>query len=215
MKASVVIFFVLAIGLWLDQHIEVWGQPFVNLVVWLFYLRLLSKGERYERWGLIICVVYATGGELFLSLVWGLYEYRLSNVPLFVPPGHALLFTLGILVAPKMPAWIIWMVPALTIPYVFLALMTGLDTMGGLLFLIFLLCLGFGKAKKLYATMFILSLLLEIYGTWLGNWTWSFEAPWIGLTSANPPVSAGAFYCLLDLLVVVTVNGIRYRHLNG
>ena len=37
-------------------------------------------------------VAIATGVELFLSLVWGLYQYRWGNVPLFVPPGHGLLY---------------------------------------------------------------------------------------------------------------------------
>ena len=34
----------------------------------------------------------ATCVELFLSMVWGLYQYRWGNVPLFVPPGHGLLY---------------------------------------------------------------------------------------------------------------------------
>ena len=50
--------------------------------------------------------------------------------------------------------------------------------------------------------MFVLSLAMELYGTWLGNWTWSAQVPWLGLTADNPPIAAGAFYCVLDLLVV-------------
>jgi hypothetical protein len=26
--------------------------------------------------------------------------------------------------------------------------------------------------------------------------------PWLGLNTINPPIAAGAFYCVLDLLVV-------------
>jgi hypothetical protein len=50
--------------------------------------------------------------------------------------------------------------------------------------------------------MFVLSLVMELYGTWIGNWVWSPQVPWLGLTTVNPPVAAGAFYCVLDLLVV-------------
>jgi hypothetical protein len=89
------------------------------------------------------------------------------------------------------------------------AILSGFDTMGGILFLTFLFCLIFGEAKKLYATMFILSLILEIYGTWLGNWTWAYDVPWLGLTSTNPPACAGVFYCILDLLVVSTLKKIK------
>jgi hypothetical protein len=53
--------------------------------------------------------------------------------------------------------------------------------------------------------MFVLSLAMEIYGVWLGNWAWASEAPWLGFTTLNPPLAAGAFYCMLDMLVVATV----------
>jgi hypothetical protein len=49
--------------------------------------------------------------------------------------------------------------------------------------------------------MFVLSAAMELYGTWIGNWTWSRDVPWLGLRTLNPPVAAGAFYCVLDLLV--------------
>ncbi len=203
---AILIVFLLIIGLLIDQKIEYYGQTITNIVTWLFFLHLLKKGERVVQISLILCLFYATAGELFLSLVWGLYEYRLYNIPLFIPPGHALLFTLGILLAPKVPYWFVVAVPLITAFYVIFAFLSGLDTMGGILFLTFLICIVFGKAKKLYATMFILSLILEIYGTALGNWTWNMSVPVLGLTTTNPPVSAGAFYCLLDLLVVFSID---------
>jgi hypothetical protein len=36
---------------------------------------------------------------------------------------------------------------------------------------------------------------------------WAQEAPWLGFTTINPPLAAGAFYCMLDMLVVATVAG--------
>jgi len=196
------------IGLLIDQKIEFYGQIITNIVAWLVFFSLLQTSNRLERISLILCVIYATAGEIFLSLVWGLYEYRLNNIPLFVPPGHALLFTLGLLLAPKMHDWFIRVVPIFTAFYMTVAFITGIDTLGGILFITFLICLIFGEAKKLYATMFMLSMLLEIYGTTLGNWTWYLDVPVIALTTTNPPISAGTFYCLLDLLVIFTINAI-------
>ena len=46
---------------------------------------------------LVLCTLIAGFGEIILSLVWGLYDYQFSNLPLFVPPGHALLMTLGLI----------------------------------------------------------------------------------------------------------------------
>ena len=78
----------------------------------------------------------------------------------------------------------------------------GRDTLGPLLYLLFVACLYLSPSRRLYATMFLLALAMEIYGTWLGNWTWSRQVPWLGLAADNPPLAAGAFYCVLDLLVV-------------
>jgi len=64
-----------------------------------------------------------------------------------------------------------------------------------------------GRSSRLYAVMFVLSLAMEVYGTWLGNWAWADQAPWLGWTTTNPPLAAGAFYCMLDMLIVATVAG--------
>ena len=45
------------------------------------------------------------------------------------------------------------------------------------------------------------ALALELYGTWLGNWTWAVDVPRLDLVTTNPPGAAGAFYCALDALV--------------
>lgn len=158
---------------------------------------------------LISCVVYATLGEIFLTLIWGLYEYRLANLPLFVPPGHALLFMLGTIAASRLRDWISWFVPLAAAPYMVFMLLSGTDTFGVLLYAMFLLCVVFGRARKLYAVMFVLALAMEIFGTTTGNWTWVSTTPWLGLATVNPPIAAGAFYCILDMLVIATVGAYR------
>ena len=196
-------------GLAFDQAAEFWGQTLTNIALWALLLRLLRGAEPEQRLSLGICVFYATLGEIFLSLVWGLYEYRLSNVPLFVPPGHAMLFVLGTILARHARDWIVWVVPLAATPFVLLLAVTGVGTLDALLFSLFLLCMLSGRASKLYAVMFVLSLAMEIYGTWLGNWTWATETPRLGLTTINPPLAAGAFYAILDMLVVATVTSLR------
>lgn len=196
---------VIAGGLALDQGMVFWGQTLTNLGIWTVFLYWLREAPPHDQLALAICVFYATLGEIFLSLVWGLYEYRLANVPLFVPPGHALLFMLGRILAERAPGWIQWFIPLASAPFVFVLAWTGLGTLDGLLFALFLLCMLSGRAGRLYAVMFMLSLAMEIYGTWLGNWTWAAEAPWLGFTTINPPLAAGAFYCMLDMLIVATL----------
>jgi len=200
---------IIAGGLMFDQLVDFWGQTLTNVSIWSAFLYWLRGARRDDQLALAVCVLYATLGEIFLSLVWGLYEYRLANVPLFVPPGHALLFMLGRMLAEKARDWIVWLVPLVTTPFVLLLAVTGLGTLDALLFALFLLCLLSGRASKLYSVMFVLALAMELYGTWLGNWAWAAEAPWLGFTTINPPLAAGAFYCMLDMLVVATVARTR------
>ena len=202
---NVIVIATIGLGLVLDQHWARYGQVLVSAAAWLVLAALWAKSDARNRPALMACLLFATAGEVFLSLVWGLYEYRLSNVPLFVPPGHALLFMLGRILAVKARDWIVWFVPLATAPFVFMLAVPGLGTLDALLFALFLLCMLSGRASRLYAVMFVLSLAMEVYGTWLGNWTWAAEAPWLGFTTINPPLAAGAFYCMLDMLVVATV----------
>lgn len=192
-------------GLLLDQTLPFWGQALTNIAVWALFIHWLRAAARHEQTALAVCVLYATLGEIVLALVWGLYEYRLGNVPLFVPPGHALLFILGALLAARARGWIVWFVPAAAAPFVCVLALWDADSFGALLFALFLVCLRFGRAPRLYAVMFVIALAMELYGTWLGNWTWSRTVPWLGLSTLNPPLAAGVFYCVLDLLVVATV----------
>lgn len=209
LQRALIITGIIAGGLAFDQVVDFWGQTLTNVGIWAAFLYWLRGARPADQLALGVCVLYATLGEIFLSLVWGLYEYRLANVPLFVPPGHALLFLLGRILAEKMDRWIEWMVPLAATPFVFLLAVTGLGTLDALLFALFLLCMLSGRASRLYAVMFVLSLAMEVYGTWLGNWTWAAEAPWLGFTTINPPLAAGAFYCMLDMLVVATVASRR------
>jgi hypothetical protein len=204
-RRAVAISGIIAGGLAFDQLVDFWGQTLTSVAIWVALLYWLRAARSDDQLALAVCVAYATAGEIFLSLVWGLYEYRLANVPLFVPPGHALLFMLGRLIAQHVDEWIEWVVPLAAAPYILLLAFTGIGTLDSLLFALFMLCLLSGRANRLYAVMFVLSLAMEIYGVWLGNWAWASEAPWLGFTTINPPLAAGAFYCMLDMLVVATV----------
>ena len=204
---------VIVLGLALDQLVPFWGQTLTSLGLSVLLLHWIRQAEREEKIMLIACVIYATLGECFLSLVWGLYDYRLGNIPAFVPPGHALLLMLGVIIAARLRDWINWAVPLASIPFVLLLAVSGVDTFGVLLFAIFILCMVFSRSRKLYAVMFVLSLAMEIYGTWLGNWAWRPAVPWLELTTTNPPLAAGVFYCLLDFLVMSTLQ--RYRTRGG
>ncbi len=193
----------LALGLWADVHVDLPGQLAIGAAVWGLFLFLIRRLPAAERYRYLACVGIATAGELFLSLAWGLYSYRLGNVPMFVPPGHAMMLMLGIAVAQRMPELAARTILGGAGAYTILAAATGLDTLAVPLYLMLMLSvLSLPAHRRLFASSFILTLTLELYGTTLGNWVWHREVPWIGLVTTNPPAIAGAFYCTLHALVI-------------
>lgn len=193
-------------GLALDSAFGWPGQ--IAAITWTLavFLWLYRLGGSEEKRVLIVCTIIAGIGELILSLVWGLYDYQFHNVPLFVPPGHALLMTLGLVFARRLSRFGMWAISLAALAWAVYAWVAGFDRFGVVLFAIYAFCMLTSGAKSLYATMFVAALVMELYGTALGNWAWRPVAPWVHLTSANPPFSAGAFYCMLDLLVLGTMR---------
>lgn len=197
----------LALGLWADIYVELPGQLAIGAVVWSLFLFLIARLPAPERHWYLACVAIATAGELFLSLVWGLYTYRLGNVPMFVPPGHALVLMLGLSLARHMPELAARTILGGAGAYTIIAAATGLDTLAVPLYLMLAVSvLSLPAYARLFASSFILTLTLELYGTTLGNWFWYREVPWIGLVTTNPPAIAGAFYCTLHALVIAAIT---------
>jgi hypothetical protein len=199
----------IALALWADLYTEIPGQFAIGLATWALLLWLLAPMPGAARAVFFACVAIATAGELFLSLGWGLYTYRLENVPLFVPPGHALMLLLGIGLARRLPELVARGIFAIACAYALAARLHGWDTFAvPLLLVIVVAALALPGHRRLFASTFVVCLALELYGTALGNWSWAGDVPWIGLVTTNPPALAGAFYCALDALVLA-VLGLR------
>ena len=200
----------IAAGLWLDARYGWVGQHAATLWTLVVWCALFRLARTVERRMLILCTLIAAVGEIFLSLAWRLYDYQFGNVPLFVPPGHALLMTLGLLavraVPPAAVRYLVLAVSAGALIWAVMAWSRDTDRFGVVLALLYGTCLAVGRDRPLYAAMFVLALIMEIYGTILGNWRWQPVVPGWQLTAANPPFSAGAFYCALDLLVLAALR---------
>ena len=196
------------IGLVVDQVGGLAGQLAVSAWSWLLMLWLIAAGPSQWRIPMYACLIWATAGEIFLSLVWGLYTYRLENIPFFVPAGHVLLFWLGMVFAPRVSRLFVNGVPVAAIGYAGYAFITGFDTVSIPLVGLFVLCWLQPEGRRLYSLMLLVSLAVELYGTWMGNWCWRTDVPYFGLSSNNPPFAAGSFYCMLDVLVGLTARSI-------
>jgi hypothetical protein len=189
------------IGIPIDALGAWWSQPLVTVGVWAVLAWVTVQSTPLHRRELAACLLLATLGELFLMDVWGLYEYRLGNLPLFIPPGHALAFTAAVRLSRRVPDRFPWIVAALAGPYLAWSGWTGVDTQGPLWFLVFLGYMIWGREQRLYGVAFVLALGVEAYGTSLGGWRYFPVEPWFGLTTTNPPICIGAIYCTLEVMV--------------
>ena len=188
-------------GLLADNYAE-WP---VNIWCWVVFAYIYRQTDRKERIEMLTVLAFATPMELFFSEVWKIYEYQRGLMPLFVPAGHYFLFDLGRILAQKFSVSLAMPILLPFAPMVAYGVFAGTDTSGILLLALVLAFTKFGPQPRLYVAMAWVALAMEIIGTQLGNWTWANEVPWTGLTAWNPPLLVGAFYCLGDLLVNMTV----------
>jgi hypothetical protein len=193
-----------------------WGLGVLTFAV--LYLAALKapKDQRMQVW---ICVFVATGFEIFGSLIWGVYRYRLHNVPLFVPPGHGLVYLFGLLAA-RTPVVMqygrrvgqvilagagTWALLGLTL----LPLVTGrVDLQGAMCLPVFAWFVLRSPRWPLFAAIFIATGELEIFGTSLGNWSWLPVAPWTHIPSGNPPSVIAGGYCVIDASVLLVMRAL-------
>jgi hypothetical protein len=205
-------------GLLADSRVTApWQQWLLGALTFtVLYLAALKapKKLRPQVW---TCVVVATGFEIFGSLVWGVYHYRLHNLPLFVPPGHGIVYLFGLLAA-QTPAVLTygrrlayfvlagasaWALAGLTV----LPLVTGrFDLQGALCLPVFAFFLLRSPRWPLFAAIFLIVSELEICGTSFGNWTWMPVAPWTHIPSGNPPSVIAGGYCVIDGSVLLAMR---------
>jgi len=201
----------IAIGLWISAtgaggiFSDSTSEWPVNVWCWGVFTTIFVMADRKERIEMLTVVTLATLMELFFSEVWLIYEYQRDFMPLFVPVGHYFLFDLGRRVAAQISESMAMIALLPFVPLVGYGVYTGGDTSGLVMLLLVLGFTKWGPQPRLYAVMAWAALAMELWGTYLGNWTWASEVPWIGLTAWNPPLLVGAFYCFGDLLVNLCV----------
>src|SRR5436305_5899728 len=91
--AVILVFVVLGLA---DRHVELTGQLGLGFATWLVLLAALRPLSLERRVQTLLVVGVATCMEVVGSILWGVYTYRLHNLPLFVPPGHGLVYLAGI-----------------------------------------------------------------------------------------------------------------------
>lgn len=193
-------------GLALDSQVDLSGQLVLGACTWAFLAIAFIYLTPMERAQTSVVVVVATCAEIIGSVIWGVYVYRLGNLPLFVPPGHGLVYLTGlrlsqapwfrarprVLVGAAIAAVGGWALLGLTV----LGRTDAAGAIGATVLVIFLIR---GRAPAVYAGVFFAVAFLEIYGTWIGTWEWAAEIPGLGTPDGNPPSGAASGYVFFDI----------------
>ena len=200
-------------GLWLDQQVGGTGQFLLGLLtvgVLVGLLALHTPDVRFQALG--VCVI-ATVGEVVGSLIWGLYDYRLENLPAFVPPGHGLVYLAGLSLATlcaRRP-WVLLAVASTAAAVWGVAGVTVLPAgdVAGAIGCAFLVVVLLWTRRPVYAGVFVIVAALELYGTALGTWTWASTVPGLGFSQGNPPSGVASGYVLFDVLALALAVRLR------
>jgi hypothetical protein len=199
-------FLITVAGLLLDSQASLGPQMLLGLCTWGFLgiaLLYLTPAERAQT---AVVVIVATCAEVIGSIIWGVYEYRLGNLPLFVPPGHGLVYLTGLRLsqtpwALRFPRVLVWTAIAGVTGWAILGLtalgrVDAAGAIGAATLVVFLLR---GRAPAVYAGVFLAVAFLEIYGTAVGTWRWAEEVPGLGMPDGNPPSGAASGYVFFDI----------------
>jgi hypothetical protein len=196
----------ITVVLLLDTGATLGQQHLLGAATWLVLALALRRETTTVRAQVTVVVVFATAVEYVFSAWLGTYEYRLGSVPVFVPPGHGLVYlaalsfgrtawaarharplVAGVLVVGG--AWALWGLVWSPQP----------DALGAFWYL----CLvGFawkGRSPLVYVGAFGVVSWLEIAGTSRGTWTWGAVDPVLGVvTIGNPPSGIAGGYAWFD-----------------
>jgi hypothetical protein len=214
-------FFCVAVSLVIDAHASLAIQNALGIIAWLFLIALLIGENREIRMQVAIAVAFATAGEHFASIYMGGYTYRLENVPLYIPPGHGMVYLTAVALArsgfflehAKRIATFVVIACGLWSAWGISGIPDQGDQVGALLYLVFLIYLFKGRSPMVYLAAFFITTWLELIGTAAGTWRWATIEPIFDLSQGNPPSGVAAWYCLVDAVAIsgapVVLNGIN------
>jgi hypothetical protein len=198
----------LAALLAVDTQVGIGGQRALGALTWIVLAAVLTRFPPERRALALGVVCFATIGEVTGSLVWGVYSYRMHNLPLFIPPAHGLVYLTGLclalwladrerlLVAVAATGAVAWGIAGLTV-------LPRLDVAGAVGVPLLCLFLWLSRGRAVYAAVFLVVACLELYGTAIGTWRWATELPGLGIPDGNPPSGVASGYVWFDVMAVL------------
>jgi hypothetical protein len=188
-----------------------WAPWLTTTAAWLYFAALHRAAPARLRHALVSGIVIATAGEAFFSLALGMYEYRQKAIPLYVPPGHSILyatvfwFSRDGAVRRHAADWSVGLYFVATAYSAWWLVRQG-DVYGWLGFAVFSAVIVVARESRVFfLAMYVLVAFLEQVGTRAGCWSWPpvLLGRFPAIPSANPPSGIASFYFGLDVLVTL------------
>jgi hypothetical protein len=203
----------LAALLALDHFATYPEQLALGAVTWLVLAGALTRVPLERRVQALGVVAFATIGEVTGSLIWGVYSYRLHNLPLFVPPAHGLVYLSGLALATTFRRHARTLVVAAaavagTWGLLGLTVLPRRDVAGAIGVPLLLAFLWRGRSRAIYAGVFLVVASLELYGTAIGTWRWARELPGLGIPDGNPPSGVASGYVWFDVMALLVAPSV-------
>ena len=206
----------LAALLALDHFASYQEQLALGVLTWGVLLTAVVYVAPERRVQTLGVVLFATIGEVTGSLLWGVYHYRLHNLPLFVPPAHGIVYLTGLSLALALRPHartlvVLAATAAATWGLLGLLVLPRRDVAGALGVPLLLLFLWRGRNRAVYAAVFLVVASLELYGTAIGTWRWAVELPGLGIPDGNPPSGVASGYVWFDVMALLVAPMIYAR----
>ena len=198
----------LAALLAVDTQVDLHGQLVLGAVTWVVLVAAAWTLPTERRWQVAVVICAATVAELTGSIIWGVYTYRLHNLPTFVPPAHGLVFIAGLSLSHALRAHtraLVLAAAALAATWGILGLtaLPRTDAAGALGVPLLLAFLWRSRARAAYAGVFLVVAALELYGTAIGTWRWADQLPGLGIPDGNPPSGVASGYVWFDVMALL------------
>jgi hypothetical protein len=199
----------IALLLLVDRGATYPEQLALGALTWLVLAAALVPLTPARRAQALGVVCFATIGEVTGSLIWGVYSYRLHNLPLFIPPAHGLVFLAGLSLSVALARHarmlvVFAAVAATTWALLGLTVLPHRDAAGALGVPLLLAFLWRSRFRAVYAGVFVVVAALELYGTAIGTWRWAAELPGVGIPDGNPPSGVASGYVWFDVMALLT-----------
>lgn len=153
---------------------------------------------------MLIMIPLSWLGEYLCCVLMDMYDYQNNQIPIYVPFGHACLFSLGWNITQRSNIlnyanhFKKWMLSFYIILFL-IVIFYFQDTLSFALGILFFWALRRKGYIPFYLLMSLLVLLLEIYGTQLELWAWD-KKQWI-FTTVNPPIGSMFIYIGGDIIL--------------